>query len=306
MYLAYKEKSTKPVLEQPGDIAVREVELQVPARRGGAHATFTGRAHLVVRLADSNEQLSEMNSIALFRRPGMVIDYWVKPDRKLGIGKRSYYALLICGDAVNPDVPAVEREQFDEYLRVAENPAHTAWERWDRLRDAYQQPYKAPLEGLADDVAKALRELVVSAPTGGDDAPQKLIEKFRIGSSTEFPSATLTMKQGRGWIAEDGRWHVEASVRFGDDPKEGWSAIVDLRFAEDGGAHGDGRLIGKSSIKTKGANDRLQDGVLVIDVPPGKKAPREVEFVVISDPSRHEFKEMLDLSSVELRARVGA
>jgi hypothetical protein len=308
MYEAYREGATVDVLVEPGQVACRRIEVGVPARRDGKHSAFAGHADLLVCVSEPGQALASANTVALFRKPGMVIDYWIKPDRKLGLGKRGYYAALVCGDAVARGTPG-ERGHFDEFLRCAENPAHDAWERWDRLRDLYQQPYRGPLDvTLLDDVVRHLKELVVAAPPPGEDAPRRLVEKFRIGKTGVEPHASLKVTQSEGRLGDDGRWVVGAKLVYvGAEAKSGWRAKVDLRFAEDGGAHGDGKLIEEAEIvDSKGVSAVVEDGVLVVDVGASRNGIREVKFKVYSTRPSDGVVGLADAESVELRAALEA
>ncbi|MDQ3032727.1 MAG: hypothetical protein M3Y87_09945 [Myxococcota bacterium] len=296
------ELSTK--LDNPGDVAMRSITIKLPKKKDGAHQALDAQAHLVVSLAEPEARRAEINTVAAFRRPGMVIDYDGGPDKRLGLGKRPFYAVLVCGAATTaPD--ALSRDAFDAFLRMAENPAHDAWVRWDRLRDHYGVPYQQPLlKDLPAAVVKALRELVVVEGGSGEDAPAKLMSRFRIGGGKGPGEPKVALERGaKAHRAADGTWTIDCAVVRSTNADKAWSAILDFRFATEDGGSGDGRLFATATSDTPGASVSVKDGVIVVrakSVP-----PRKVKIHATTDPTRYPHPTISALTAVDLRVREG-
>jgi hypothetical protein len=167
---------TEDSLEEPGDIVTRDIEVKIPPKQGEQQGT-TATATLAVRLAhDGDGELT--GNVAPFRNSGMVIDYW---DRShVAVNARPFHAALICGEARNPRNPTAVDSALEEFLRLAEPPAHDDWQSTEKLREAYKQGYLKAIKQLKADVEDALADLTTPETSGSERGPDRLSRRFPI------------------------------------------------------------------------------------------------------------------------------
>ena len=262
-------------LVEPGDVVVRRLGIELPARRGGP-AGQEGFADLVVRLAPDGAADPLLGHVALFRGPGMVVRYWDR--RRLTLGMRPFHALLICGVARDPRSPSVEDQAMDRFLRDAEPPGHDDWLSTPRLKQHYQRGYASALKRLKDRVDGELRKLLVARPTQGSKGPDRLQKRFpigRLGAKGEGPPSPFRFRQvqarfdGERWLFEgvieplraEVAWRAELALHeLGDDGEELDAVpIASLAIGEqDGEADGE-------------VGHALVAGVARIDAPAGTR-----------------------------------
>ena len=130
--------SERETLDEPGDVVVREIPLELPGRRDGG-AAVRGHVRLCVRLADEKGPGDLMGRVAWFRKPGMVVRYWDR--RSLALGVRPFHAVLACGEARDPESPTVHDRDIERFLRAAEPPGHDDWDTTAALKSEYKRGY---------------------------------------------------------------------------------------------------------------------------------------------------------------------
>ena len=250
------------VLERGGDVAVRALPLEVPARRDGAPAV-SAQVELLVRLGSEAQRGHPLaGHVAMFRGPGMVTRYWdcrgVSPDA------RPFHAVLIAGAARESEDLRVE-----QFLRAAEPPGHDEWRATPALRDAYRRGGPTALERLHRAVREALRELLAPRRSVGTEGPSQLQKRFPIGPRGAAGSAPSAFRFSRLEARFDGRrWSFSGRV----EPVErsvAWRAIVRLReLGEDGSPLGTIAIARLDVDVERGATQPLVDGSVQIDAAP--------------------------------------
>ena len=221
-------------LERPGDVVVRSIAVEVPSRRDGAPAT-TGQVDLVVRLArESERNHARAGQVAMFRGPGMVIRYW--DCRALSLGARTFHALLLAGEARNPDAPSAEDSAVERFLRAAEPPGHDEWCATPALRQAYKRGGPTALQRLHRRIREVLKQLLAPRLTQGKKGPDRLQRRFPIGprgSKGGTPSAFRFSRLSAHF--DTNRWHFSGVIEPVKKARA-WKAIVRLMELGDEGA----------------------------------------------------------------------
>lgn len=288
-------------LAEPGDVARRDIELQVPATRDG-EAAMTAKVTLLVRLAFPGEESNYRDHVAMFRGPGMVIKYW--DQRRLSLGARSFHAMLVCGEARDFAEGSAHDRAVEQFLRFAEPPGHDYWDSTAKLKDHYKQGYKKALDQLKARVREVIRELVVPSPAEGRRGPDRLRRRFPIGKPSDVTSGRgkspfhFRHVTGRFSVA---RWDFEGCIEPVTAKHDGWTATIELlRVREDGRALTDTPVAIESlDIQTPGATCEIRDGKGIITAQPSVGS---VEFIGWSGRmSRHFDTRLLDLGEIELR-----
>ena len=255
-------------LEQPGDVVVRRIAVDLPDRRDGTKAP-PAEVDLVVRLAAPRDDASLVGHVAMFRGPGMVVRYWDR--RGMSLAARPFHAALVCGAARNPRQPSEGDREVERFLRAAEPPGHDAWLSTAPLKQTYKRGYATCLKRLEDRVTEELRSLLVARPTQGDKGPDRLQRRFPIGGRGA-PGGTTSAFRFRGLDAfyDGDRWRFSGSI----EPTErqtGWSARLSLHEADDDGRATDPIAIG--DLTTQGESQvTLAQGVAEIRAADGVRA----------------------------------
>ena len=265
-------------LEEVGDVARRDIDIEIPAKRDGGQATV-GKVSLLVRLAAPADSDRRQGRVALFRGPGMVVKYW--DQRQLALGARPFHAMLICGEARDFEEGAEADEAVDEFLRFAEPPGHDRWDSTAHLKDNYKQGYKKAIDDMKAAVRSALHQLVVPQPSEGEMGPDRLRKRFPLGTPSD-------VAPGRGespfQFAEltgnfvDGRWDVQGSIEAVTTEHKGWRARVEMvQVREDNRPLRDAPVpLASLEIDTPGATSCLDDGRAEISAEPGVS---KVDFI---------------------------
>lgn len=227
-------------LDGAGDIATREIPLEIPDRYDGT-PTEDGAVTLSVGLAGPDDDEELVNKVAFFRGAGMVVRYWDR-DRVV-LGDRDFYATLVCGRARawGNGEPTDADEDIEMFLRAAEPPEHDKWTSTENLKDGYKLGGPTAVDGLHDDVTENLRKLVQESRSRGKLGPKRLAKRFPIGRGSSRRSDSPT--HGRvidgdttvGFNNDTDRWEFSGYLEPTVDDHRGWSATVTLRrMAEDG------------------------------------------------------------------------
>ena len=204
-------ENDRDTLDEPGDVVVREIPIEVPARRDGVRAT-RGHVRLCVRLASESSPGPWAGYVAWFRRAGMVIRYWDR--RSLAAGARPFHAVLACGEARDPERPTPQDEDVERFLRAAEPPGHDDWMTTASLKAEYKQGYAKALEQLKRRVSEELKALVVPRPRQGAVGPDRLRKRFPIGRQGSPGSAPSLFHFSKLTARFDGaRWQFAGVVQ---------------------------------------------------------------------------------------------
>ncbi|RMH40925.1 MAG: hypothetical protein D6689_12355 [Deltaproteobacteria bacterium] len=229
--------SDRDAVDEPGDVAVRDIPIDVPARRDGARAV-RGHVRLCVRLArEDREGRADplLGHVAWFRGPGMVVRYWDR--RSLALGARPYHAVLACGEAREPEEPTDADRAVERFLRAAEPPGHDDWTTTAALKAEYKRGYAKALAAMKAQVSAALRELVVPRPRQGTTGPDRLRRRFPIGRAGGAGGGASAFRfSGLSARFEGGRWRFAGAVAPAQ-PMQRWECSIRLfERGEDGSA----------------------------------------------------------------------
>jgi hypothetical protein len=227
-------------LDDPGDIATREIPLEIPDRYDGT-PTEDGAVTLSVGLAGPDDDEELVNKVAFFRGAGMVVRYWDR-DRVV-LGDRDFYATLVSGRARswgNGD-PTDADEDIEMFLRAAEPPEHDKWTSTENLKDGYKLGGPSAVDGLHDDVTENLRKLVQESRSRGKLGPKRLAKRFPIGRGSSrrrdspTPGRVIDGDTTVEFSNDTDRWEFSGYLEPTVDDHRGWSATVTIRrMAEDG------------------------------------------------------------------------
>jgi len=222
-------------IRSAGDTVVMQIPFTVPAKKDKSMPAITSEVSLVVRLAneDSTNKRYE-NTVAFFRRPGMVIRY--KTYANLSLNQRPFYAIVICGKArknATEDDDAVEK-----FLQLAEPPSHNKWEVTPRLTEVYLASGSL-IKNLEDSIREAIKRLFVERTATSQDGPILLRKIFPFGSSGVGDPDRKQLFTYPGLTAQvdsNGAWKFTGQIVASSDVAGAWMARVDVRFrGEDGG-----------------------------------------------------------------------
>lgn len=225
-------ESTKQELESPGDVVVRDIEVELPARRSSSRKT-KGLVRLCVRLAGETEGSKNAGRLAMFRGPGMVVKY--RDLRATALGARPFHAVLACGEARAPGASSDADREIEAFMRAAEPPGHDDWRSTARLKNEYKQGYAKALQKLDSDVKSALRDIVMPRPRQGERGPDLLAKRFPFGKwGSEGGGPTIFHFTGLSAVLEGDRWRVRGEVAP-SSATETWSCSIRLvNVGEDG------------------------------------------------------------------------
>ena len=228
-------------LVDTGDVVRMTVPFKVPGTRPDAPGVDPfpedqdSVCHLLVRLTDDDENAAGTSdsklegSVALVRGRGMVVRYWSR--RNIVVGARRFHAVLLAGERAGAEPAQVAAEQF---LRLAEPPAHNKWEWNDELREKFRRGAKNLLLELFDQTTRRLRDMVRPANTGEDDGPDELRRLLQF-QAPGIPEKRPVILRAIRHDIEDGRWRIEGELHV-NDRSRGWR--VRPRIAIDGESGG--------------------------------------------------------------------
>jgi RNA polymerase primary sigma factor len=206
-------KST-PVLSAPGDVASIPIQLMVPATRQRArgvkaHDEVTAECQLLVRLSDPEGVSGDPRAgqIAYVRGRAMVTRY---QSRGSVVGGRPFHAALIAGTLVGRSAEQVAAEQF---LRIAEPPAHDKWAYNADLGERYARGAKKALDELHARVTEELQKILRPSATRSGDGPEVLKRLLQIRppkvDAPKQPQVRILRSTAK---VVDGAWRVEAEL----------------------------------------------------------------------------------------------
>jgi transcriptional regulator with XRE-family HTH domain len=209
-------------LERPGEVTRKVITLRVPGTREDAEGLepytteMSAQCYLLVRLDENEAEGADpklANTVAMVRGRNMVTQYLNRDG--VAMGARTFHAILLAGDAAGTDPGQLAAEQF---LRLAEPPAHSDWSYQPALKVNFKPGSKQRLKDLKDDITKALREAVKPEVVAEDEGPEELRRLLQFGKTPPPPAPTATLRSIRPRLIE-GAWLVDAEVNFNDKRK---------------------------------------------------------------------------------------
>jgi len=208
--------------------------------------------------------------------------------RAIRVGAMPFHAVVLCGEAAED---AVGGTAADEFLRIAEPPAHNTWELTSDLKFIYAQGGGAAIARFFNGVRAAIREVVGPATEDLSDGPRKLKELFRMHVPAEEKTRRPEIGHATGAVDENGAWVVEARLRIHKNDS-GWRGRPVVVFDAESGS---GSRVKWANLEgTK--NCTVDDDYLVI--PAGA---RDVRFRGATDPGSHPVPAMSSAISMDLR-----
>jgi RNA polymerase primary sigma factor len=204
-----------------GDVVRVSIPLTVPATKPGVDEirpfpeVLESRSTLLVRLARDGElNAPQLNKVALVRGRGMVTQYLARDN--IVVGARPFHAVLLAGEAAAGGPNQVAAEQF---LRLAEPPAHNKWEYNEDLGEKYRRPVRKRLEELWKGITDALREVIKPKVTLEEEGPEELQRLLQLLEEDDYaPPATLRKVNAR---IVNGEWEIEGEIHINERQK-GW------------------------------------------------------------------------------------
>lgn len=221
---ALNDHDNDEVLDQPveaGDVARIAIPHMIPSTRDDAKGVDTysddleAKAVLLVRIAEEDSLDSDhLNSIALVRGRGMVVQYWARSN--IVVGARPFHGVLLAGEMTGRDHAQLAAEQF---LRLSEPPAHDKWEFNDEIREKFKFGAGARLRELFDRTTEALRESIKPRSTGEDEGPRELRRLLQLGLAPPPPAPFATLRKISAELV-NGAWQVKGQIHVNDRKKE--------------------------------------------------------------------------------------
>jgi transcriptional regulator with XRE-family HTH domain len=291
--------ATTPALINPGDVASIVVSLTVPATRQRAkgiraHEELTAECRLLVRLADPDSGSSDprVGQVAYMRGRAMVVRY---QPRASVVGGRPFHAVLLAGTMAGRANEQVAAEQF---LRIAEPPAHDKWAYSSDLGERYARGAKKSLDDFHSRVTEELQRALRPPISRQSEGPEILRRLLLIRPPAQDPvpaqpQVRITRRKAR---VVDGAWEVEAELSINPTPR---ALVVTprLSFRCEGGAPIPVRW---SHIEVEdGSAVTVEDGALLL--PPRTK---RVAFKGRSDLQSHPVPAEQSSAVLDVLARV--
>lgn len=246
-----------------GDTVSREIEIDIPNRSDGTE-TGKGKATLLIRKADPDKENSHTGDVAMFRKPGMIVKYW---SPSISVAAEAFQAVLIAGEARNPEDPSDAEINMEHFLKNAEPPAHDDWKRTQKLKENYQKGFKKTVEReLRNEIKDALEEVVIPEVEDGERGPEKLATKFTMSKKrgkTDRSSNVLHF-ENLGGSFYDETWELYGSVENKQFDEGSWTVRIEAQVVgEDGKSY---QMIDIDSMTVDEGEARVEDGIAIIDV----------------------------------------
>jgi hypothetical protein len=245
------------MLDSPGEVVERKLELSVPAQRhrpghiDDPRPALMAPVRLRVRMAESGEA-DHINTVSLQRGTGMVVEYRdVRRRSSIDIG---FHAVLEAGLAHG----ATDEDQAaEEFLRAAEPPAHTEWtHKTERIKAEYKAGAKGAVDGLFTSVEQAIRELARDEEVESDEGPDALRKLFPlpgVGDLEPAPYYRIHDPEGR---LDDNRWEFGARYSRKEPQDDPWMFRVTLVIDQEGsGGRAAGERVPIASLSASDPSD---------------------------------------------------
>lgn len=283
-FRSHRDNAVVDSLVSEGDVMRVSVPLTVPRKRDDSQDAVEHEATVLIRRAAPDA--SGVGSCVFFRGTEMIVH---RQDlRGVRVGAIPFHAVVLCGQAAGDDPASTLAEEF---LRIAEPPAHNAWELTPDLKFVYVQGGGTAIRGFFTAVRAAIREAVAPATEDLSDGPRKLKELFRMRVPADEKVRRPEIGGADGEVNEDGAWVVEGRLRIHEN-ESGWRGRPVVVFDAETGA---GRRVKWASLE--GTKNCHADGdCLVID----PKA-REARFKGVTDATSHPVPASVSAISLDFR-----
>lgn len=293
-------REERPTLAEAGDVVSVPITLTVPATRPRAtsvtpHDEVQSECRLVVRLASAEAEGSDprLNDVAYVRGRAMVTRYQAKGNVLLGA--RPFHAALLAGTLVGR---SREQTAAEEFLRLAEPPAHDRWAYNADVADKFARGAKRLLDEFFNRVTEQLQRVLRPIASGTHDGPEVLSKLLQLRSF-----APPRPNQGRAAILSasghivDGAWVVEAEVSI--DPVAAPLRLVPrLSFEREGSAAV--RVRWRHLEVLTGTVEPNDGGFLA------KPRTKRFGFRGVSDPASHPVGALESAVLLDVHASTGA
>jgi hypothetical protein len=220
-----------------GSVASINIPFEIEEKKDpDADNETQGFVTLCVRRASPTDDPKMKSHVAMFRKPGMVVDY--KPMRHLPV-EGNFHAVLVCGEAraAEGQAPTPADEAIDEFLQLAEPPTHDEWfgENNDELKGTYKQGCVSTVE---DELQKRLlRDNLVNLLTEETERSSErltptrdILPKTRAMTRDEEPSPAS--RSPFDWSVDmefrDNRWEFDGYIEPSPDEHGPWEATFSL------------------------------------------------------------------------------
>jgi vacuolar-type H+-ATPase subunit E/Vma4/transcriptional regulator with XRE-family HTH domain len=272
--------NVSPALLEAGAVARISIPFSIPSTRARArgvrhHDELEGECSLLVRLADPDDVASDprVGQIAYARGRAMVVRY---QSRNNAVGGRPFHAALLAGTLVGRSNEQVCLEQF---LRIAEPPAHDKWAYGPDLGERYARGAKKSLDEFHARVTEELQRILRPPQSRSGGGPEVLRRLLQIRApkieTARLPQVRIVRRSAK---VIGGAWYVEAELSVNPTPR---ALIVTPRLSF--------RCEGSAPIPVDWSLIEMVEGGATVDgqslaLPP---RTRRVSFRAWSDVSTH-------------------
>lgn len=231
------------------------------------------QAQLVVRLAGNNMRDKEhLNTVALVRGREMVVRYWSRAN--IVVGGLPFHAVLLAGTSAGGEQPQVAAEQF---LRLAEPPAHDRWEPNEEIREKYAWGAGTRLRELFEAVTDLLRNAIRPTDAPKDEGPQELKRLLQLNFNAPPAPKPATLRNIR-WKLVDACWEVEAEIHI-NDRSRAWMLTPRLTIDVESGTRPRLPWRDLQVLETPRGAARPESASIVVE-----PKTRRVKFRAVSEP----------------------
>jgi len=282
-------------LRMPHDTVCRDVELKVPPEKNSKPKTpeTVHKARLIVRRLAANETVPYRDTIGLSRGRGMIVQY--KDARSNLLTSTPFVAILLAGTAAGKN----EEDRIAEnFLRLAEPPAHNRWDGEGIDLSAHYKPGgKKFLGEFQRAILQTLKSVLESPQAMAQDAPKILRSLFPFGTEPpgkiDRPAPRVQSLNGR--IDPQDRWEIEARIKL-RTAKVTRRFVATLQFDADSGKNHEVRWLRLEATTPKSVH---VEGRRVIVVPPRVGS---ITLKGQTDPLTHPISARLSRVSLALKA----
>ncbi|MDP9280023.1 MAG: hypothetical protein M3P00_11450 [Gemmatimonadota bacterium] len=281
---AHKANVIVDELNVEGEVARVSVPLEVPRRRDGRRDAIQHEATVLIRRASQDG--AGLGSCVYFRGTEMIVER--QNLRSVRVGAMPFHAVVLCGEAASDDVEATAAEEF---LRIAEPPAHNSWELTPDLKFTYVPGGGTAIKNFFAAVRNAVRDAVGPATEDLSDGPRKLKELFRMTVPTDPKPQRPEIAAASGRVDGDGAWVVEGRLRVHSNDT-GWRGRPVVVFDAETGSGSRVKWSTLEGVKNCAADgDHLVIPALV----------KDVRFRGVTDPASHPVPAAASAISLDFR-----